>query len=481
MLVPHPLHIDPRVDWVEELCGEIAWTEIIAYTHQPGTRPTRRYDGRIYAEELPAKCDRLLLYANRSLLRRSLGSLRHPVTPALSATSAPVSTALTPTFSQRIRSLVPQRIKALVPREIKLLVRAAYHFPRRLLRKSYRLIQSAPAAVRHRSVALAMRTRVGCFLIRWRSYRGICRTLYHRCRTLSIPPDVIVCHDLIALMAAVKLKRLFQCPIVYDTHEYWPEADLLAAPWEKTLIARIEARYIRHADRVVTVSSHLARKLERFYGIRDVSCVPNAEPWIATATEFCERAPNTPVQFLIQGRVVPGRAIARFMNAWRLAKPTNAILILRAPDSDYLQELKTRFQQAIDEGLIVLAPAVSERELISEAAQSDVGVITYAGPSLNHLYCCPNKLSQYMHAALAILHHRDAAYVGCVVRESKGGLSFDLDDIEDFRRTIERLSSHEFLSSCRRNAFEYARDSFNWQVQSPPYKRAIQELLVRAS
>lgn len=292
-----------------------------------------------------------------------------------------------------------------------------------------------------------------------------------------VHPDVIVCHDIIALIAAVKLKREFGCPILYDAHEYWPEADLLATRWEGALIARIEAKYIRQADRVITVTPQLAQALEKLYGLNHVLSIPNAEPWNSVLDDPPEREPHSPVRFLIQGRVSPGRGIDRFLNAWQAARPHNAVLILRAPDNEFLAELKQRYARAIDEGIIVIAPAVKERDLIAEAANADVGVITYSGPSLNHLYCCPNKLSQYMQAGLAIFHHRDAEYVGDVVRQCNGGLAFDPSDPGEFGRRVSQMTDREFLRQCRKNAYCHARDVFNWSVQSPPYAKAMRDLM----
>lgn len=534
MLVPHPLEIDPRVDWVEDLCRELAWTEIIAFTHAPGLKPARRYDGRVFAEELAPKCERLPCFARRSVVQRARAIARRvikgpaitPIAPAATDyaraqgalnTRAHATAALNgsiramheagdgaPLLRHRMKAAVPPQIRQAIPAGVKSSMRTVYWGSRSALLRQYRFLQSTPArlrslpwrmrafawrvrirlhsVVRHVATAPTRSSQASLFrplsvLLKWRAYRSIARTLHRRCRSISIPPDVIVCHDIIALMTAIRLKRQFGCPVIYDAHEYWPEADLLAPKWESWLVAKIEGRYIRHADKVVTVTPQLARQLERKYEIRDVLCVPNAEPWTAPRRDFPEVRREGPVRFLIQGRVVPGRAVGRFLDAWQTIAPQNAVLILRSPDSPYLQQLIERFAEAIERGLIVLAPPVTEQELVSEAAKADVGVITYSGPSLNHIYCCPNKLSQYMQAGLAIFHHQDAQYVGDVVNASGGGLSFDPDDIEAFRRSIERMTDREFLNTSRQNAFIYARDEFNWHAQLQPYRRAIEDLL----
>ncbi|RKH23102.1 glycosyltransferase, partial [Corallococcus sicarius] len=105
----------------------------------------------------------------------------------------------------------------------------------------------------------------------------IVETLFVRGRTVSVRPRLIMCHDVYALVAAIRLKQLFGCPVVYDCHEVWAEGKLDSQWWEIEALAWIERLAIQHADHVITVSPPIVDYLKKTYGIERVTCAPNAE------------------------------------------------------------------------------------------------------------------------------------------------------------------------------------------------------------
>lgn len=299
--------------------------------------------------------------------------------------------------------------------------------------------------------------------------------LEQRAMQLSLQPSVIVCHDIYALPAAVRLKRLWGCRLLYDSHEYWPEADLLAERWEELYTKAYERRLVRHVDTVVTVSPPLARLLERAYGIGHVITVPNACPSEPGVTPSASRPIATPVRFLLQGQASPRRGFEQVLDTWRSLEGTEAVLEVRCPANPYLEGLRREYSDLERAGRLEFPAAVRENELISAAARSDVGLIPYPAHSLNHVYACPNKLAQYMHAGLAVLSN-DLAYVRSVLEEYGCGGVFDLDRPDSLRATVAALVRDRAGLQRMKEASVRAAETFNWEVQSRPYREALSEL-----
>jgi glycosyltransferase involved in cell wall biosynthesis len=277
------------------------------------------------------------------------------------------------------------------------------------------------------------------------------------------------------LLAGVTVKKQTGAHLVYDAHEYFPESDLLAPRWQQRLIRRLERHFIREADAVITVSPPLAAEFQHVYGISRVVSVPNAEPFreIRTRVDF---EPHSPVRFLLQGQASPGRGIDRLLELWEGLDDPRAVLLLRIPDGDYPKELRRRFAQLLDSGRAQWLNAVPEDELVAAASAADVGVIPYVGPSKNHLYASPNKLSQYMLAGLAILSN-DLPYITSLLAQYECGLTYDASDEASFRRTIDTLVSDPVsLERMRKRAFVAARDEFNWQTVSEGYRQVLTDL-----
>jgi glycosyltransferase involved in cell wall biosynthesis len=440
MLVPHEPDADPRVRWVMQLCKEIGPTEVIGLSAWNGTevgsnKPLRETEGNIYVERIDPH--------EYSSARRGLW--------AMVASFLSVGGMIRRYLERKRNTPTPDAVNADGEEKSLSWVRRIDH-------------------------------RVGSwcrFHSVWAAYYLIIEALYRRSRSSSMIPRVIICHDVFALAAAIRLKQLFRCSVLYDAHELWPEADLLAQRWERNAMAAYEGRLIRQADAVVTVTPQIARHLEREYRISNVIVAPNATPTESDHASDELRPASLPVKCLYQGQVTWRRGLEELLTAWQRISPSRAVLFLRCPENEYLSYLKTKFDQIIREGRVVLLQPVREEELVAAARAADVGVIPYVGPNLNHVYCCPNKLSQYMQAGLAILSNR-LAFVSDVITRYKCGLTYDADKPATLAEAVQLLADNPAaLLAMRRRAVEAARMDFNWEHQSAAYKQAISNLYAR--
>ncbi|MDP9222311.1 MAG: glycosyltransferase [Actinomycetota bacterium] len=418
VLVPHDPDLDPRIAWSLSLCRRIAKTDVLATTWST-KKPVKEYDGVVSVERIEAT-----VYASPLIVKISAALGR--LDARRSAREFKEREGKPPTTS---------------------LARAQHH---------------AGAAFR---LAAA-----------WGYYAIIVSALHRRGRAVSIPPKLILCHDIYALLPGAALKRRFGARLVYDTHEYFPESDLLAPRWQQRLTTAVERRFIRHADAVITVSPLLANELQRVYRLRRVISVPNAEPFPPSSPAPRPRDEGAPVRFLLQGQASPGRGIDRLFELWEDLDDDRAVLLVRTPDGDYPRELRERFASLFDSERAHWLPAVSERELVTAARSAHVGVIPYVGPSKNHLYASPNKLSQYMLAGLAILSN-DLPYISSLISSYECGVTYNADDEVSLRRAVDRLvSDPESLQTMRERAFLAAKREFNWQTVGRDYEAVIADL-----
>jgi glycosyltransferase involved in cell wall biosynthesis len=312
----------------------------------------------------------------------------------------------------------------------------------------------------------------------WMFYLTLVDALWRRARAESIAPALVVSHDLYGLMAGVRVKKQFGTRLLYDSHEFWPQADLLGSRWQERLNTRLERRLVQATDGVITVSPPLARHLERLYGLDGVLSVPNATPLEHTLPVRREIATNGKVVFLLQGQVAQGRGIDRLLRAWDTLDEPRAVLWIRAHKNSYLSLLKERFGAAIERGSVAIKEPVPESRLVEAAAEADVGVIPYIGPNLNHVYACPNKLSQYMQAGLPVLAASDMKYVAELLAKNKCGTAYDPDDPASLHARVKELVADAGLrASLSQAARRTTETSFNWAVVSRPYEALVRELV----
>ena len=282
----------------------------------------------------------------------------------------------------------------------------------------------------------------------------------------DLKADIVYCHDLWTLQAGVMLKRRWGAKLIYDSHEYYPYQ---YPSWcFSRAIRRYEATLTQAVDVYITVSPHLAEELARVYRVARVHVIPNVEP-CPPPRAWKGESPMSAlargrVKVLYQGTFAEGRGLEEVISEWRRVDGTRAVLFLRGPKNpvrDGVEELAAA-AGLLGESVYVLPP-VLERDLIGAAQDADVGLIPYKTDSLNHRFACPNKLSQYLHAGLAILSNR-LPYVEQLVQEGRLGLCYDVRAAGSMATAIRVLADdREAVESFKKNARSYAENRFNWE------------------
>lgn len=282
-------------------------------------------------------------------------------------------------------------------------------------------------------------------------------------------------NDLDTLGAAVLLKWETGCRVVYDAHEYWPYADLGASRAEQRFWAALERFLVRYADAAFTVSKPLAQALQAETGCTFLD-VPNAEP-AHSVRELRPASHHPPLRFLFLGTFAPGRGLEELLDGWNDLKEPALQLHFRGPEGpekDRLRELAE--SRGLAGRTVHFEPSVHESELVACAAEYDVGIIPYKPISLGYRYCCPNKLSQYMQAGVAILTN-NLVYVKHIVERFECGLSYDSDHLETLVGAARAFGAdRRALQAMKRNAILAAQREFNWQKQSVPLYEAYERL-----
>jgi len=282
--------------------------------------------------------------------------------------------------------------------------------------------------------------------------------------------DLIVATDLETLPAALVLARESGAPVLYDAHEFWPYADLNFRHWEVEFWSAVERDLLAATDFRVTVSPQLARRMSEEYG-HEFKAVPNCVSVHSAGAVDIEAAlqgqvTREEVIFLFLGVFAPGRGIEDLIRCWAKVDP-RARLVLRGPGGEFRSEM---VELAGNLGLldrsVSFPKAVQTSELIEAARQADVGVIPYAPSSINNLYCCPNKLSQYLAAGLPIVCNR-TEFVKSVVEENDLGYCVDFNDANMLVQTINHITvSKEDIAKISRRAQQFFLDTFNWEQVS---------------
>ena len=288
--------------------------------------------------------------------------------------------------------------------------------------------------------------------------------------------NAVVATDLDSLLPALFLKSVFKIPVIYDAHEYWPEADVSACEFEREFWERLEGALVGLADHRITVTPGLAKLMENKYSAY-FDYLPNCEIPNKQWDELRPRKDDQAFRkFIFQGNFAPKRGVDLLIAAWPFVDK-RAVLILRGPDNAFKLSL---IEQARETGLlnerIFFPEAVSENSLVFAARDGDVGLIPYTPSGANYSNCCPNKLSQYMAAGLPILANK-TSFVEEVVENGKLGLVCDFSRQSELVSAVDHfVSNPAYASGCAENAKSFFNSQFNWRVLSIPFYDRISAL-----
>lgn len=208
--------------------------------------------------------------------------------------------------------------------------------------------------------------------------------------------------------------------------------------------------------------------------------MPNASP-IPSNKKKCEESPlpdkmKNKLKFLFLGGFAPNRGVEQIIREWKKVDPDKAVLLIQGPENEYKSKLIAEAQNTDQlENSIFFLESAAEDNLISSARFADVGIIPYASHIENHKGACPNKLSQYMHAGLAILS-TDLAFVKDILNQSGGGLIYDDRADGDFaKKAMQFIDDPRLAKKYGRKNQKLAVESFSYDHYFPLIKKMIEE------
>lgn len=217
--------------------------------------------------------------------------------------------------------------------------------------------------------------------------------------------DIIHCNDLNSLPIGVIIKKFFNrdAKVVYDAHEY--EINDVPNQSQRSIKIKyyIEKFFIKYADKVITVSDSIANEYVKLYDIKKPAVVLNTPPYkeIEKKNIFRETLGIKENQtiFLYQGGLSKGRGIEILLEAFKSIDNKNAVIVFMGYGTleNLIQKISKEYKN------IYFHKAVSPDVLLDYTSSADFGFLFYENTCLNHYYCSPNKMFEYLMAEIPVI------------------------------------------------------------------------------
>lgn len=290
-------------------------------------------------------------------------------------------------------------------------------------------------------------------------------------RILFYEPDIIHIHDLPYLKSGVVAKGILKNKIIYDAHEIYPEIYSLT-PIQKRHLSNLEKKLIKKCDVVITVNPFIADVMSERYNIKSPEIILNAIeiprdfPY-QNNNDFLKEFFHIPKEhkiLLFQGWLSGERGLITLLNAIKRL-PENIHLIYMGYGNIQTELVKITNDNNL-KGRFHIKDTIPQDELLYWTASADAGIIPYQPIDINHIYCSPNKLYEYIEAGLPIIAN-DLPYLTQVVKDEGFGVVHKLSCEDDFIAAILEMFDEHLGGPTRfKDALSRKRHIYSWDLQA---------------
>ncbi|HSC17967.1 MAG TPA: glycosyltransferase [Rhizomicrobium sp.] len=226
---------------------------------------------------------------------------------------------------------------------------------------------------------------------------------------ISKNPDIVHCHDCIALPTGWLVKQALGIPLVYDAHEIY-EAVAARRFGATDYFARVHSRYLPRVDAFIAVNDSAAA----YYRLAYPTAVPAAVIRNATdspmpsAYDGClHRAaglPETERILLYQGGFTAHRGLETLVGAGALLPDGWSLVMMGwGPLQAELERKAAAEAHGGAPSKVRFVPAVPAAELLAWTQGATAGIVPYEDKMLNHWIATPNKLWEYPGASVPLI------------------------------------------------------------------------------
>jgi len=274
--------------------------------------------------------------------------------------------------------------------------------------------------------------------------------------------DVITIHSLGLLPIGVLYKFIYKSKLVYDAHEYETETHNLKGI-RKKLSKILEKFLIRYADKVICVSESIVNEYKKLYPfIEKPALVLNTPPYkkIEKKDLFREKfgIGKERTIFLYQGGLSKGRGIEILIDTFKSIEDDKAVIVFMGYGP--LEEEVKKASKEYDN--IYFHSAVSPDVLLDYTSSADFGILFYENNCLNHYYCSPNKMFEYLMAEIPVIVS-NLYEMKRLVEKYKIGVVAKENSVKGLKKAIKealKLNKEKLKENIKK-----VKKIYNWEEQ----------------
>lgn len=281
----------------------------------------------------------------------------------------------------------------------------------------------------------------------------------------EINADVYHAHEPDSFQVAVNLKKALGAKIIYDSHEYHPEAFAEHFRYGKTLVAKavylFEKSLGKQADCIISVNDILVNKFKKYNG--NVLLLPNYP--VLRDGNF-EKELNSKPTFVYAGGLRADRGIFKILEAINILKSKDFKYIFIGPfETEQFESICKKFaEEQLSNVDIVFTGKVPHTEVFGYLKKAYAGFVLLQPGNWRYVNSEPIKLFEYMSSKTPVIAS-NFPMMEKIVSSSKSGLLVKPDSPEDIADAVIKMAGDiQMVKLMGENGFISVSQSYNWSV-----------------
>jgi glycosyltransferase involved in cell wall biosynthesis len=250
-------------------------------------------------------------------------------------------------------------------------------------------------------------------------------------------------------------KLIWRVPLIYDTHELWPDRNgrLESRKW----LMAAEAIFVRVADSTITTSPGYSQLLARRYRITPPVLVRNLPTGVPL--DGLDKSLDSPT-LAYAGGLLRGRGLEQAIEVL-VVVPEVRLALIGDGHEPYIRELREHARRLNVEDRVEFRGLVPPGEVVNALASAHVGLCLIQPVCRSYELTLPNKLFEYVAAGLPILAS-DLPVIGDLTRRHDLGEVVPSNDISAIATALQKLLDPTRNAECRRRAAVFASQA-DWR------------------
>ncbi|WP_341364853.1 glycosyltransferase [Thalassospira sp. SN3W] len=270
-------------------------------------------------------------------------------------------------------------------------------------------------------------------------------------------PDVVHCHDTLALPLGVIAKLFHKTKVIYDAHELESNRNGITK-FQGLLTSCAEKLLWKYIDALIVVSPSIANWYNTNIGFKKTEIILNSPLFEKNETgnsDYLRTNFNIPSQqkvFIYIGILGHGRGIELITEAFTQTGVTSHVVFLGYGElADKLHQVSKEYKN------VHIHSAVPHSKVVEIAKSSDFGLCLIENVSLSDYYCLPNKLFEYCFSDIPVLASNFPDIKEVISRYNIGETcSLNVNSIKEAIIRLESSTGSPKFSNL---------DALSWQAQ----------------